>query len=430
MRAFVMKALVLAVLLDLICLVLCESEREERILAVEAICGLLTDYFAKTCPKVDLLTFGVHGGFAETTANDLMRRMPEGISAQLRTSSSANGYETSTILLFDDDETFRQFNQSLPTFVSKQGIWHKHLVYAPGLTPDDVITAFLEDIAINEVGFLTNNNGRSIDLVTSFLFTPLGCHLNQIRTINTFTGKARRWEKSRFYPDKYKTFYGCNIEVIFSKDLTNMFSNEIFYLIAEQLSFRMTKVEMTYEQFTNLDLNEVMTEAIVLQNNFNGQQTFSSPVFIDHLTFLVPIGEPLTDLERMFAAFDDETWIAIGVTFAIGLVVILVIKLMPKYVQNFVFGRNIRTPILNMVSIFLNGAQPKKPGRNFARYLLTLFMLWSLIFRTCYQSMTFENLNKDMRHPRVKTVDELMEKNFTALCYGWEHVWVKQYIPR
>jgi hypothetical protein len=115
------------------------------------------------------------------------------------------------------------------------------------------------------------------------------------------------------------------------------------------------------------------------------------------------------------AAFDRETWIAICVTFIIALIVIHVIKFASKQVQNFVFGRNITTPTLNLFSIFLSGGQHRTPGRNFARYLLMLFIIWSLIFRTCYQSMMFENLTSDLRHPRVKTVEELVEKNFTVV---------------
>jgi hypothetical protein len=71
---------------------------------------------------------------------------------------------------------------------------------------------------------------------------------------------------------------------------------------------------------------------------------------------------------------------------------------MSMQVQKFVFGRDIQTPTLNVASIFLTGAQFKEPGRNFARFLLMMFILWSLIIRQ-----------------RITTVDELNQKNFTLL---------------
>jgi hypothetical protein len=110
--------------------------------------------------------------------------------------------------------------------------------------------------------------------------------------------------------------------------------------------------------------------------------------------------------------FDKATWICIGVTLVGSLLVIQVINLMSVQVQKFVFGRDIRTPSLNVASVFLVGGQNRLPGRNFARFLLMMFIIWSLIIRTCYQSMLYKNLQQDMRRPRIQTFAELNEKNF------------------
>jgi hypothetical protein len=146
----------------------------------------------------------------------------------------------------------------------------------------------------------------------------------------------------------------------------------------------------------------------------------SSALYTESLTFVIPPGEPYSDLERMFAAFDDETWIGIGATFAVALITIRIISLLSVQVKRFVFGAYISTPTLNLFDIFINGGQDRVPTRNFARYLLTMFTIWSLIFRTCYQSMMFDMLRKDMRHPQVKTIEELKEKNFTLVYYDDE----------
>lgn len=39
-----------------------------------------------------------------------------------------------------------------------------------------------------------------------------------------------------------------------------------------------------------------------------------------------------------------------------------------------------------------------------------VFVIWSLIIRTCYQSMLFQYLQADLRQSEVKTIDELIEK--------------------
>jgi hypothetical protein len=84
----------------------------------------------------------------------------------------------------------------------------------------------------------------------------------------------------------------------------------------------------------------------------------------------------------MFLMFDDWTWICIGVTLSMALLTIQLINFMSVKVQKFIFGRDIRTPTLNLANIFLNGSQNRVPGRNFARFLLILFIIWSLIIRT------------------------------------------------
>lgn len=53
------------------------------------------------------------------------------------------------------------------------------------------------------------------------------------------------------------------------------------------------------------------------------------------------------------------------------------------------------------------------PGRNFARFILMLYILFCLVVRTAYQGKQFEFMSKEMRRPDVKTLDEFIRENFT-----------------
>jgi hypothetical protein len=156
-----------------------------------------------------------------------------------------------------------------------------------------------------------------------------------------------------------------------------------------------------------------LRELLVFQNITFNQTEFSSALFSDHVTFTVPASEPYTQLEKMFLMFDGATWIWIGFTLARAFMLIQVVSFMSTKVQKFVFGRDIQTPTLNVASIFLNGAQFKSPGRNFSRFMLMMFIIWSLIIRTYYQSELYKNLQNDLRKPKIRTIDELNEKFFT-----------------
>lgn len=140
----------------------------------------------------------------------------------------------------------------------------------------------------------------------------------------------------------------------------------------------------------------------------------TSDVFLSATGYYsVPPGEPYTLLEKMFLMFDASVWIAIIVTFFIGFVTIQIINLLSRKVQNFVYGRDIQSPTMNLLNVFLCGGQFKVPRRNFARFLLVLFIVYSLIIRTCYQSTLFKLLQADVRKPEVKMIAELYDRGFT-----------------
>ena len=115
--------------------------------------------------------------------------------------------------------------------------------------------------------------------------------------------------------------------------------------------------------------------------------------------------------------FDAELWMAIGVTLVIGLLTTVILDFVSDEVRNFIAGRDIQSPTMNFLSIFLTGGQPKTPRRNFARFIFILFVVWSLIIRTCHQSMHYELIQADLRRPTIRTLDELFESNLTLIGY-------------
>jgi hypothetical protein len=426
--------LVLIILLQT-CLILGNQGLEERTLVVAAIRELFVENVIKHSRGIEVLTVGDRGGFAESITDEIIKQTNGEMSVQVTMNNNNNNnireLKSPTIILLDSVQHFEELENWLPQFADSRGTWHKHLLYAPGLKPDDIITRYQTDPAISEVGFLVNYDGLSIELASAFWFTPQKCHENQIKTINKFSRNNGRWENSNFYPNKFENFHGCTITVGYTEQFSSNFTKNIFKVLAAQLNFKLRRIYFSFADFNLLDIETHMTETMSTQGGESGRTLRSAAVHFDGLTFIVPPGEPLTDLEKMFAAFDKETWIAIGATFIIALVVIWIINFMSIKVQNFVFGREVKTPTLNVLSIFLNGGQHRVPGRNFARYLLMLFIIWSLIFRTCYQSMMFQNMTTDMRHPRVKTVDELVDQNFTLIYeLTYDLHWIEHFAKR
>jgi hypothetical protein len=327
----------------------------------------------------------------------------------------------SRIFLFDSLDYFER-QMRFPTsynFVVGSLIDYdqKHIIYVPDITEEIITKNARKNYILGAVTFLMNFDNSSIELATSFYFTPEACNQNQITTINRFSGQTNQWENEDFYPEKYRDLHGCDLNVRFFEGFGNIISKRIFEELAVQMNFKVVRRQETDFSLLLVNNPNVMevTEMIIPLSTLSLKYQMSAAIYNDAATLVVPPGKPLTDLERMFSAFDDETWIGIGLTFVVACIVISIIKLLPMTVRNFVFGLNIRNPILNLFDIFINGGQNQVPGRNFARFLLMMFVIWSLVFRTCYQSKMFESLNSDTRRPRVKTIEELQEQNFTYI---------------
>lgn len=125
-------------------------------------------------------------------------------------------------------------------------------------------------------------------------------------------------------------------------------------------------------------------------------ESFDIFVFLHrNVAYVYSTGEAYNSYEKLLLPFDMETWISLGGTFMIGFWSIFII-ITTRHIgwQRFIFGLSVRTPAFNMIIAFFGQGQNILPGRNFARYLLMMFILFCLIIRTGYQSVQFELLFK------------------------------------
>lgn len=135
------------------------------------------------------------------------------------------------------------------------------------------------------------------------------------------------------------------------------------------------------------------------------------------LILVIPLGVPLSPLEKLFSPFSKLTWLTLLLTFLGASFVIFIIKRQKKPIQDFVFGVNCGNPYLNMLDVLLNGSQKSFPARNFSRTLLMIFIAFCIVMRTSYQAAMFQFLKKEQRHADIQTIDELIEKKFDIYMY-------------
>lgn len=137
---------------------------------------------------------------------------------------------------------------------------------------------------------------------------------------------------------------------------------------------------------------------------------YSSPLVI-----VVPVGEPFTSLEKLMKPFRNVLWTLVMVTLMGAFSVIAFIKWkFDVNIRGFIFGARNTSPYLNTVVVFLGGSLTYLPGRNFARSILCIFMLYCLVVRNSYTGALFTFIRSDsIRNPTVDSIDEMVANDFT-----------------
>lgn len=413
---FIMKTLKLFAFLCLIAFVRSKDDWDMDKVALPAIVAILKDYFVSKTPKVDLCFLGPK---SEILAEKVLKGAPSGLSIRVLSyikipKNDMRHIDFPSIFLFDSGEHFHEASKKI-YWESALGLAPNHIIYAPKRNYRDLI--FENELANNGIenqNFIRVLNRTTADLVTGFQFSPGRCTF-KYESINQFSVTSMKWAKDIYFPEKYQNFHGCELKIFRYQSYYTPITDHIYSTLALRLNYRRSLYSSKiFSKKTAEDFD--MVEAASFQD-FTEYNTFyleySGAVYDDFLTFTVPAGEPYKEFEKMFLMFDKATWICIGVTLAGALVVIQIINLLTVKVKKFVFGRDITTPSLNVASIFLTGSQFNSPGRNFARFILMLFIWWTLMIRTCYQSELFKYLQGDSRKPIISSIDELNEKNFT-----------------
>lgn len=380
--------------------------------------------------KLDFVHFGNKSESNEV--NELLRIQRENISVRVtedaKRDESKSNLNISSILLFDSIKVFKEVVKTI-NWLSDRSKRFQHLVYAPNLTINDINENILDGFIIDQVSFLVNETEESIELATVFMFTAHKCREKQFVVINKFEAKSMKWQSSTFFPEKYQNFYGCELTLGMYEHYRNKNcgpSALVFIALSRALSYKLRIVLIKENDFLNhyksklLDLYDFQA-SLSIANDAVFLSTV--PHMIESSHFLIPPGLPYSDFEKMLLPFDNYIWIAIATTLLVCFILVKVVSFSPQWIQDSIFGKNIRTPEVNLIDIVLNGGQFKVPVKSFARFLLLIIVLWSLIIRTCYQTEYFNVLQADVRKPKIQSYEELVEKNFSYVIFMYADVW-------
>lgn len=170
-----------------------------------------------------------------------------------------------------------------------------------------------------------------------------------------------------------------------------------------------------------IEMGRVNTSIGAILTTYDRSLTYSStyPYFYVSLVFAIPYGKPYTPLQILFFPFKYRIWLCFSsILFGTMTVVgIFKTKKLIKY-RSFVFGRDNTAPFLNMWTICLGSSMQFVPRFNFARALVMIWILMSLVLRAAYQSKLFYFMQTIPRSPPLYSLDSVYDSNLDL--YLWE----------
>lgn len=362
------------------------------------------------------------------------------------TSTTSVGSRISNVIVVDSYVTFREIFLKMNTkFEGYQGLFL--VVLTSYENQADQTKAILEDFNSNylmrvNVVFLKTPNEAKI--FTFFPFTPTSCGEVHPVLLDTYITGYGFLENKSLIPSKTKQMYQCPMKiaavnfppfVIIDKNRegSKKFSGidaRVLKTLALVMNF-----SLDVETFNNTGWGELAldgTSSGVLEKIINRKanitagffvfneirnrfMTPSFPYYTTKLVWVVSPGVTISIFERLYMPFELEVWYGVLAFLLIGFFLIAAIERRSKVVRNFVFGRQVKFPTLQMINILLGGVMNRTPTRNFARTMLALYLFYSLVLRSAYTEALYRFLRNNDRSQKVQTMADMLEQNYTFL---------------
>ena len=343
-------------------------------------------------------------------------------------------YSNDAIFLLDTLDNYQIWKNRFAysqSFVGRTKL--NHLVYCEDANQESVESLITRDTY--ESFLFEQNNQVSLNTIT--MYTEKQCRSRQLVEINQFSIMERKWKTGKFFKPRIDNFHGCKLWIDFQwtdaqmpflrfhqvestawfpegaiVDMLDALSTNLNFTYLYGLASEKNAEELGFEWVDTYDL---MIGVSVLDSLSNPS---SYPIYSTADVAIVPPGELFTSWEKLLMPFDWQTWMWLGIVFTVAFFVIFMIRLSKSSsIHEIIIGSNVTSPSLNVIAIFMGIGQILLPQRNVSRFMFMVFILFSLIMRTAYQGKYFEFLTSDMRRNPIQTIEELKEKNFTAIVH-------------
>ncbi|KAG5669524.1 hypothetical protein PVAND_017411 [Polypedilum vanderplanki] len=304
--------------------------------------------------------------------------------------------------------------------------------------------------------FYLINTFNYVELHAVTLYSKDSCGKLSPKFLNAYSKVSQKWEKKLKDFDHFSNFHVCmlSIAVDFGPNWylnVNRSENKKYFkkvdvykaeiahenfkysgLIHEVMKSVAKKANFTLHYTAKSSKGELISGANNFQSefgftihiNFNSFEKdfenskrfwYSEPCGSIDYYFLVMLNDLYTNYEKLLMPFDFITWILLILTVGLTFGIIFGYYAFPKCIRMIFYSSDMKDPAFNTLGVIFGISQLKLPQRSTKRFVLSLFIWFCLIFRTCYQSMLFEFMTSDMRKPLPASIDDLREMNYTVM---------------
>ncbi|XP_064539700.1 uncharacterized protein Ir7c [Drosophila montana] len=202
----------------------------------------------------------------------------------------------------------------------------------------------------------------------------------------------------------------------------------IYRLLAERMNFGIKIVKEPNSDRGELLPNGTITGAMKMIVDGVANITFVSFMYnMERATYMLPSisytsfpivlcipgGYPLSPLQRLTKPLGYITWLCLLMCVLLGFCLIAWLQLLggPR-LRRFVLGENNRLPGTELWSTLLGGLHLHPPRRNFARYLLAMWLLQTLVLRAAYTGELYILLQDGRVRTPLRSLSEVLERKY------------------
>ncbi|KAG5671334.1 hypothetical protein PVAND_001537 [Polypedilum vanderplanki] len=311
--------------------------------------------------------------------------------------------------------------------------------------------------------FFITADEKFVNLSANLLYSEDHCGQFKPEFLNSFNISAQKWNQKLQNFDHFNNFHGCIVNFLFPysegfyiKDFGHhKFTDNVRKKLSFQLNSGNSKYggslheiaetlaklynfsshytiygcrpeDKDYKLFPTKNFNTSLWNYYAFTTDYyNGSLDFHHTLpFTDvEYYYLISYNDFYNNYEKLLFPFDATTWLLLLFTFGLTFITILVLRFTSQYVRTIIYGKDVKTPGFNALSIFFGISQIKLPTELFCRIILILFIWFCLIFRTCWQSKMFEFMTTDMRKPLPASIDDLKEMNYTIVLPQFQDIY-------